>query len=73
LLLTPELPAAEALPMVTRMDVESLGQSTNVGECEVVFPKGILPEVIRITKHTQEVRPRCGLTISHEDIIQFRR
>ncbi len=35
-----------ALRMVRRMNIESFGQCTNIGECEAVCPKGISLEVI---------------------------
>jgi succinate dehydrogenase / fumarate reductase iron-sulfur subunit len=40
-----------ALRMVARMNQESFGQCTNIGECEAVCPKGIRLEVIARMNH----------------------
>jgi succinate dehydrogenase / fumarate reductase iron-sulfur subunit len=42
---------ARALRMVARMNQESFGQCTNIGECEAVCPKGIRLEVIARMNH----------------------
>jgi len=46
----PERPA-RALRMVARMNEESFGNCTNIGECEAVCPKGIRLEVISQMNH----------------------
>jgi succinate dehydrogenase / fumarate reductase iron-sulfur subunit len=42
---------SRVLKMVTRMNAESFGQCTNIGECEAVCPKGIRLEVIARMNH----------------------